>query len=220
MAEGRHERGKGSGVRRALLIAAGVAALIAGGSATAQDTTAPAASATAEAPAQPAAAPPSEDALAAARDVIDLMLPADVAAARMAGNVGPLLDATIEQMRGREDFKSAIRRQPRLQGVFDEFIAHVRDTAMNVARDSAPALRTAMLTAYARRFTVDQLHDIRTFLMTPTGRAYAEHSFDLTSDPGIIQVQVTMGERIREQAAPLLRQLFADIADAQAKTSE
>lgn len=56
-----------------------------------------------------------------------------------------------------------------------------------MARTIEPPMREGLARAYARKFSVDQLTELNSFLATPTGSFYASESFLLQADPEVMQ---------------------------------
>ena len=56
-----------------------------------------------------------------------------------------------------------------------------------MARTIEPPMRDGLARAYARKFSVDQLTELNSFLATPTGSFYASESFLLQADPEVMQ---------------------------------
>ncbi|HEY7808905.1 MAG TPA: DUF2059 domain-containing protein [Allosphingosinicella sp.] len=50
-----------------------------------------------------------------------------------------------------------------------------------------PQMREALALAYARRFSVEQLTDLRTFFASPSGKAYASEVMTIGSDPEFLK---------------------------------
>ena len=53
----------------------------------------------------------------------------------------------------------------------------------------------AVENAYARRFTVSQLNEIKAFFLTPTGQIYGEQSQTLMTDPDVVAWQKDLAAR-------------------------
>ena len=75
----------------------------------------------------------------------------------------------------------------------------------------------AMARAYARRFDVRQLRDIRAFLETPSGRAYTQASFTIMNDPDIAAWQRQMMARSIEQVQTDVAAFAQQVAAMEAK---
>ncbi|SEM69958.1 hypothetical protein SAMN05192583_0909 [Sphingomonas gellani] len=99
----------------------------------------------------------------------DLVKGTDPKAAKEAG------DRTLGEMMAQNDpaYQERMRRTMRV--MTDEMTALM--TRME------PGVRDALASAYARRFTADQLGELRRFFATPTGRAYAADSMTLMASP-------------------------------------
>ncbi len=196
MAEGEGQGGEGGGVIRACTLAALIAFAIPA-----------AATAQAAPPAQTSAALASVDParVAAARPVIDQVWPI--------GTYARIMHATMDQvvngsLAGMYDLKPGdlgidAKADPATAGktlrqlaaqndpAFDErmriTMRVMTDGMADLMTEVEPEVRVALATAYARRFTVDQLGDLRRFFDTPTGRIYAAESMTLMANPDMMK---------------------------------
>lgn len=141
-------------------------------------------------PAQQEAAPAVDPArLAVARRLIDQVSPPDRRDATLDQIMRPMM-ANIRRSLGESpEFARLFEEQPSLRAQFDKFIDDELEHSISVARDAMPAMYDAMAQAYARRFTIDQLTDMERFFATPTGRAYAEQTPMILSDPAVQAAQ-------------------------------
>ena len=144
-------------------------------------------------PPQPMVAPmavalaetPDAARLAAARAVVDLAYPPATRRAMFAGveaAMTPLMQRAIEQ---NPDLRQHFSDDPRVKPIFDRYMARVRATMMATVDASIPALFDAYGRAYARRFTLAQLGDLKAFFATPTGQLYTSRALSLLSDPDV-----------------------------------
>ena len=152
----------------------GAAALFLGAPATAQ-TAAPAA--TTGGPVDPAR-------LAAARELIDVLMPPATREQLITGMMTPMLANMRRGMEAAPAF-AEMNADPKFRAAFDQFMAkqEARTTAM--LREALPGMVPAMAKAYARRFDVAQMRELRQFFETPTGRAYMQASYTIMADPDI-----------------------------------
>lgn len=146
----------------------------------------------------PAAAPatPLDPArVAAARELIDLLLPPATREQLLAGMMTPMLANMRRAMADAPGFTDAIDGNPRLRALFDRFMADQEVEVMQTLREALPAMPPAMANAYARRFDLKQLRELRAFFETPTGRAYMQASYTIMSDPDVAAWQRDMTTR-------------------------
>lgn len=129
----------------------------------------------------------------------DLARPTDPAAAKRAR------DRTLGQLAAQDDpyFPERMRRQMRV--MTDEMTALM--TRME------PGVRDALSHAYARRFTVEQLGDLRRFFATPTGQAYAADAMTLMTSP-------EMMAEMQRFAPEMMRAMPAIMAKIDAATKD
>ncbi|WP_176473050.1 DUF2059 domain-containing protein [Sphingomonas lenta] len=143
--------------------------------------------------AQTAAAAPAQavDAarLEAARALMDVLMPPATREQMMQGMMAPLM-ANIERgMAADPQFAAAIGSDPRVKALFDEFTRKQMARTTELIRTSLPGMIDAIAKAYARRFDVAQLGELRRFFETPTGRAYVRDSMTIMADPDVAQWQ-------------------------------
>ena len=75
----------------------------------------------------------------------------------------------------------------------------------------------AMSRAYARRFTVEQMAELRTFFTTPTGRAYMAQATTIMSDPDIAAWQQQMMNSTMTRVMGETRKMVAELIANQGK---
>ncbi|RZF60721.1 DUF2059 domain-containing protein [Sphingomonas populi] len=102
---------------------------------------------------------------------------------------------------------------PRLRKVFEDFMAEQQKRSLETMRAGLPGMTAAMANAYARRFDLTQLRDLKTFFQTPTGQAYAQASMTIMSDPDVAAWQRDLMKRsmsnIQKDVAEFSRQVAA-----------
>ena len=146
--------------------------------------------ATAPNPAQQAAAPPTAEAvdperLAAARALIDVIMPPATREQLIVGMMMPMMANLRRGFSDNPQFATSMGSDPRVKAMFDEFMAQQETRSTTLMREALPGMFPAMANAYARRFDLRQLRDIRTFFETPSGRAYMAAAFTIMSDPDV-----------------------------------
>lgn len=151
---------------------------------------------TAAAPARPSIAPPAAAIdparIAAARELIDLLMPPASRAQMVEGMMTPMLINMRRGMTQNPDFAAAMNSNPRVKALFDAFMERQQQRTMTLLRASLPGMSDAMTRAYARRFDVAQMHEIKAFFMTPTGRIYMQQAATIMADPDVGVWQQTM----------------------------
>ena len=165
------------------------------------------------------AAPAKIDAerLAAAREVVDLVLPPD----RRDRMFEEAMDAMMSNMvagivKGME-LEDSLRQFPKLRDILGRFVQRQRDLALADLKKAQPELLQAYANAYARAFEVDELRQIKAFLGTPAGQKYAQRSAQIFSDPDVAAWQRGTAERAQRREQAELDKFKAEIAAAVAE---
>ncbi len=125
----------------------------------------------------------------------------------------PAFDNATAGMMDRPEIKTALRQFPRMRQITEGFIGQMRAIAVQSITSDFAAFRTAMSTAYARRFTVDQLTTITAFLSTDTGRVYNDRASGILSDDGVTAWQRAVAERTRTAMQPLVERYMEQVAE-------
>ncbi len=207
--------------RTALLCAGlfGVLAVLPAGGVAAQ---APAA--TAPTPATPARVPapePEPDRLAAAKELVAMIFPDD-RRDQMVGQVVQAVNGALLNVIARSPFmQQGGAQNEEVQAVVKEFIEQRQTASAALAKSEMPGMVEAVARAYARRFTVPQMEEIKQFFQTPTGKIYGEQSQTIMSDPDVVEWQQNMMRRSMADAqrdAPALAAKLRAI-DEKAKAS-
>jgi hypothetical protein len=161
----------------------------------------------AQAPDAPAA--PSAERIAAARPVIDQIWPLGTYRRMMDGTMSKMMDSMMESMMGMRasdmiggmdpsgkaarDAGDATMAQmaEKADPHFRERMKITFDVMMGamvpLMEQVEPTVRQNMTSIYARNFTAEQLGDMSRFFATPSGRAYAEKSMLMFTEPEMIQ---------------------------------
>ncbi|MDV3458849.1 DUF2059 domain-containing protein [Sphingomonas sp. HF-S4] len=165
----------------------------------------------------PAVAAPDPARLAAAQALLARFLPPE----RRDAMVDQMIRPMIENMRGAmtsDASFAALRSEDAAFGeAFDQFIHGELEHSLAATKAAMPALIDAMARAYARRFTLEQLAAITAFFETPAGRAFAEQSPTILSDPDILAVQRKM---MTEAMAGMQKRIEAFAAKAAAQSKK
>ena len=132
----------------------------------------------------PPAEAPSPDRLAAAKELIAILLPAEQRDAMMEQMISAMLTNVAAGAKQRPDVKAAFD-DPRIAEVFDRFLARVQSDATAQLKAEMSNMAEAMARAYARRFSEDQMAEMKAFFDTSTGQAYIRESMGIMSDPDV-----------------------------------
>ncbi|MGV7120280.1 DUF2059 domain-containing protein [Sphingopyxis sp. 550A] len=130
------------------------------------------------------AAEPAADRLAAATQLMDLILPAAQRDAMVEQMMKAIMTTMTASLKDQPSFAAAMQN-PKVETVFNRFIDRQRQQTAEQLKAGMPGMLTAMSRAYARRFTVPQLAEMHSFFSTPTGQAYVKESYGILSDPDI-----------------------------------
>jgi len=166
------------------------------------------------APAAPAAAPVEPARLDAARKLMDEIMPPAMREQMMTSIMQSMMGTMVQSMRQNPDFTRAITAEPKAAAAFDSFIKRQQTLATQDLVASLPGMIDAMAHAYARRFTIDQLHDLSVFFATPTGQTYVVAAPTVMSDPDVAQWMTGMMHRSQERLPTELAKLMADLKAA------
>jgi hypothetical protein len=162
------------------------------------------------APAQTVAPDPAR--LAAARELIDTILPPATREQMITGMLAPMLANMRQGLQQNPGFAQAMQN-PKEKALFDSFMAKEQQRVTETMREALPGMVPAMAAAYARRFDVGQLHEIKAFFQTPTGRAYMTASYTIMSDPDIAAWQrglmATSMQHVQEDVQAFAQQAAA-----------
>lgn len=151
--------------------------------------------------------------LAAARALIDILMPPATRDQMVVGMMKPMLANMRQSFTNSPDFAAALGADPRVKALFDQFMAQQEARTTELMREALPGMFPAMAKAYARRFDLQQLRDIQAFFETPSGRAYMRASFTIMSDPDVAEWQRRMMAQsmshVQDDVAGLVQQIAA-----------
>jgi hypothetical protein len=132
-----------------------------------------------------AVAEPDAARLALARQVIDQIMPPATREAMLQSMLTPLQANIRQGLEQSPSFQRTIQQNPKAKAIFDQFLAKQQARSQGQLRENLPGLVDAMTRAYARRFDVGQLEELKRFFATPTGQAYTQASISIMADPDI-----------------------------------
>jgi len=161
----------------------------------------------------PPVAAPDRARQAAAAELIDLIFPP----ATREQMIDTMMRSTLANIQQAMLQDGAVAKlmgdDPRARKLFEDFLVAQQKRSSEVMHTSLPGMSAAMANAYARRFDVSQLRDLKTFFETPTGRAYMQASMTIMSDPDVAAWQRDVMKRsmsnLQTDAAEFAKQLSA-----------
>lgn len=133
-------------------------------------------------PTHAAAQTVDEPRLTVAREVVALAWPPEQREAMM----HKLMTAMTSQ------FKASVRLEtitdPGLKKIMEDYFDSIPQLLQPSVSDFLPKQMDAIARAYARKFTLDELRDVRTFAQTQSGSRFLHESMDVMSDPDVAAV--------------------------------
>ena len=127
------------------------------------------------------------------------------------GMVRPMLANMQRSFMNDPNFAKLFADDPRARELFQTFLKHQTDRSLETMRPLMPGMWEAMAHAYARRFDVAQMREIKTFFETPTGRIYMQQSLSMMGDPDIAAWQADVMRQsmahVQEDVADFMQQV-------------
>ena len=93
----------------------------------------------------------------------------------------------------------------------DRYLSRVRASSNALIEEASPAVFAAFARAYARRFSHDDLVQIRAFVETPAGARFVQQVDDLLSDPDVAHANTAYMAAAFAALQPLQVQLFEEL---------
>jgi hypothetical protein len=158
--------------------------------------------------AQTGAATPALDParVAAAGELIELLFPAATREKMIDGMMQPMLANIRQSMTQNPQFETLLNNDARAREIFERFLDRQLSRSTETMHAGLPGMATAMTNAYARRFDVGQLRELKAFFSTPTGRVYVQQSMTIMSDPDVAAWQ-------RDLMKQSMSHMQADVAE-------
>lgn len=133
----------------------------------------------------PVATPVEPARLAAAKALMEQIMPPATRDQMVTGMMTSIMHTMVQAMHQDETLSTVLEKDPRAGPIFERFMQRQQQLATDQLRAGLPGMLDAMAHAYARRFTLPQMHDMRTFFATPSGQAYLVQAPTLMSDPDV-----------------------------------
>jgi hypothetical protein len=145
--------------------------------------------------------------LAVAREVVDLAFPQDRRHALLA-SVGDNM-----MMQVRDAVLAGHEVDPGAEQILQRYLERVRAATDRTITEGSPAIFAAVVRAYARMFTHDELVQIRAFVSTPAGAKYIQRSPDLLADPDVAQANTAYMRSAFATLQPLQAEFRREMED-------
>jgi hypothetical protein len=145
--------------------------------------------------------------LPVATEIIDLSLPPATRRAMLASAIETLM----AQARTASREASGQRFSPAVEAIIDRHLARARAQIDRVLTEASPELFAAMARAYARRFTYDELLQIRAFVATPAGAKFLQSGNDILADPDVARANTAYMSAALAAMRPLQEELMEDL---------
>jgi len=137
-------------------------------------------------------AAPDPARLAAARELVDVLMPPESRVQMIEGMIAPMIANLQQGMAQNPMFSSVMAENPEMKARFAAFVDGQQMRTLALMRDRLPSMVDAIARAYARRFDVAQSREIKAFFATPTGRLYMQQSLTILADPDVAAWQRSM----------------------------
>ncbi len=145
----------------------------------------------------PVPAPEPEPArLTAAKDLLAILVPESRREYIANQAVGSVNSMTLTSIMSSPFIRQGGAKDPDVQAAIKDFMTRRQTATSALVRGDLPAMLTAMERAYARRFTVAEMAEIKAFFLTPAGKAYAEQSQNIMADPDVVAWQQDLMKRV------------------------
>ena len=126
--------------------------------------------------------PLDEPRLAVAREVVTIAWPPEQREAMM----HKLMTTMMLQFKAGVQLE--IITDPGLKKIMEDYFDSIPKLLQPSVSDFLPKQMDAIARAYARKFTLGELQDVRTFAQTPSGSRFLHESMDVMSDPDVAAV--------------------------------
>ena len=171
--------------------------------------------------AAPLAAEPDPARLAAARGVVEQILPADERDQMVATMLAPMMANIRQALSASPQFGAAFGSDARMKAIVERFLERQNQRMLATLREELPGMIEAMTRAYARRFSMEDLAAYRAFFATPAGRRYMREASGIMSDPDVAgwqrQVMTRSMNAIPAEIAQLTDEVVAAAQSENAK---
>lgn len=154
---------------------------------------------------------PSAANVALAGEVVNLILPPAMRDQMMEQLMGAMMQGMTNAMLESPELRAAFEREPRARPILEKSLARQQAETTALIKSEMPGMVTAMTRAYARRFSLAELDDMKRFFASPSGQAYVVKSPTVMSDPDVMRWSQTMIARAMDKAPAAAKALRDEI---------
>lgn len=155
---------------------------------------------------------PEAGRLTAAEHLMSAMMPAEQREAMIEQMVTAMMTNIMPSIKNALDVEGMLTN-PGVEQVFDRFLARQQKSAIDQLNVQMPMMIEAMSRAYARRFTAEQLSEMRAFFSTRTGQLYVKESMGIMSDPDVAAWQRNSMTKSMEKLPEELKTLRQELEE-------
>ncbi|QPQ54949.1 DUF2059 domain-containing protein [Allosphingosinicella flava] len=129
------------------------------------------------------------------------------------GDLGPIAGDEVEEAEAGQTLQEvAVKTDPHFKERFAIFARVATEEMGALINGMEPEMRSALMRAYARRFQVQELLDMKAFFETPTGRRYATESVLIMQDPEVLAMAQSFQPRFMEALPGIMKKVEAATA--------
>lgn len=167
-------------------------------------------------PATPAPAPSPAEAidparLDAARSLLETLMPPPRRQMMLDGLLTASTAMTIRAMQSNPALMGMFGKDDRVRPIVERFMNWQRSDFATTLQGALPDMMVAMQRAYARRFTVPEMTELKAFFSTPTGRAFMDKGTTIMADPDVAAWQARLMRTQMAKMPDATRALAAEI---------
>ncbi|PZN92389.1 MAG: hypothetical protein DCF31_16435 [Alphaproteobacteria bacterium] len=160
--------------------------------------------------AQAGAADPDPARLAAAKALIEVVMPPALRE-QMTDQTSVAIMVNVTQgFANSPQIMAAFAAEPRAEAIIKRYIARQQQATQTLMKANMPDMLAAITRAYARQFSVTQMTEARAFFATPAGQAYVIQAPRVMADPDV-------GAWMQKMMATSMANVPAEIATMQAE---
>jgi len=149
--------------------------------------------------------------LAAAKALMDQIMPPATRNQMISSMMASMNQMMVQAVRQNPELTAALEKEPGADAVFEQFMQRQQAFQTEQLTRNLPGMLDAMAHAYARRFTLPQLHDIATFFATPSGQIYLAQAPTIMSDPDVAAWMGSLMKNSMRQMPERIAELMADL---------
>lgn len=130
--------------------------------------------------------------IAAARALIDVVMPPAEMDSLFDNAMKPMMDNMQRTIMSSPSFTEAAGKDPKVLELVSELMERSNARTLATLKQNIPGMIDAMSRAYARRFTLAEMADAKVFFATPSGKAYMQKGMTIMSDPDVLAWQSSL----------------------------